>query len=91
MAKAITKIDWETLAKQLQEALSKEMKEVERLENEIKRQNQELEHFADGTYDLVKQGRQTSSIVDYLERRLYEEMKKNEKMTEDRRHEELPF
>lgn len=91
MAKAITKIDWESLAKNLQEALSKEMKENERLKDDIQRQNEELSNFADGTYDLVKQGRQTSSIIDYLEKRLYEEMKKNEKMTDDRRHEELPF
>jgi TRAP-type C4-dicarboxylate transport system substrate-binding protein len=80
------KVDWEKLAKQLQEALAKEMKEVERLENEIQKLNNELEVYADDGITLYVERKNKNAIICYLERRLFEEMKKNEQ-----RNEEIPF
>ncbi len=80
------KIDWEKLAKQLQEALAKEMKEVERLEGEIERLNNQLEDLSDSGFNSIRDRMGKDAVIRYLEDRLYEEMKKNEQ-----RDEEIPF
>lgn len=80
------KIDWEKLAKQLQEALAKEMKEVERLEGEIERLNNQLEDLSDSGFNSIRDRMGKDAVIRYLEDRLYEEMKKNED-----RNEEIPF
>jgi hypothetical protein len=49
-------VDWEKLAKQLQEALAKEMKESERLD----------EQLADAQIEVI----QASGIIKYLEKRI---------------------
>ncbi len=71
------KVDWEGLSKKLQEALAKEMKETERLYDEISKLNEEIEYLKDAndsfsgentllTNDLKK----SRSICAYLESRL---------------------
>lgn len=80
------RIDWEKLAKQLQEALAKEMKEVERLEGEIERLNNQLEDLSDSGFNSIRDRMGKDAVIRYLEDRLYEEMKKNEQ-----RDEEIPF
>ena len=80
------KIDWEKLAKQLQEALAKEMKEVERLEDEISNLNDKLEDLSDSGFNSIRDRLGKDAVIRYLEDRLYEEMKKNED-----RNEEIPF
>lgn len=80
------KIDWEKLAKQLQEALAKEMKEVERLEGEIEKLNNQLEDLSDSGFNSIRDRMGKDAVIRYLEDRLYEEMKKNEQ-----RDEEIPF
>ena len=80
------KIDWEKLAKQLQEALAKEMKEVERLEDEIEKLNNQLEDLSDSGFNSIRDRMGKDAVIRYLEDRLYEEMKKNEQ-----RDEEIPF
>lgn len=80
------KIDWEKLAKQLQEALAREMKENERLKDDIAKLNNELESYADDGITLYMERKNKNAIICYLERRLFEEMKKNEQ-----RNEEIPF
>lgn len=80
------KIDWEKLAKQLQEALAKEMKEVERLEDEISKLNDKLEDLSDSGFNSIRDRLGKDAVIRYLEDRLYEEMKKNED-----RNEEIPF
>lgn len=74
----MSKVNWEKLAKQLQEALAKEMKEVERLEGQIRELNNELEVYADDGVTLYIERKNKNAIICYLERRLFEEMKKNE-------------
>jgi hypothetical protein len=78
MKKGTPKVNWEKLAMQLQEALAKEMKEVERLEGEIETLNNELEAYADDGITLYVERKNKNAIICYLERRLFEEMKKNE-------------
>lgn len=80
------RIDWEKLAKQLQEALAREMKENERLKDDIAKLNNELEVYADDGISLYVERKNKNAIICYLERRLFEEMKKNEQ-----RNEEIPF
>lgn len=80
------KIDWEKLAKQLQEALAKEMKEVERLEGEIEKLNNQLEDLSDSGFNSIRDRMGKDAVIRYLEDRLYEEMKKKEQ-----RDEEIPF
>lgn len=88
------KIDWEKLAKQLQEALSKEMKEVERLEKEIAGLNCDMEELRgelsnapfDNTLEHYADIRNKNAVICYLERRLFEEMRKNQQGNE-----EIPF
>jgi uncharacterized protein (UPF0335 family) len=82
----VKKVDWETLAKDLQEALSKEMKEVERLEEEIARLNDRLEDSFDNTMDSIRGRVNNCAVIRYLENRLFEEIQKNRG-----RDEELPF
>lgn len=79
------KVNWEDLSHKLQEALSKEMKEVERLEAEITRLNNRLESLSEAvdSFDgdnirLENENKAKFAIIKYLERRLYEEMKKAE-------------
>ena len=86
MAKVNNKVNWEQLAKQLQEALSKEMKENERLKDDIAKLNNELEVYADDGMTLYMERKNKNAIICYLERRLFEEMKKNQE-----RNEEIPF
>lgn len=86
MKKGTPKIDWEKLSKQLQEALAREMKENERLKDDIAKLNNELEAYADDGITLYMERKNKNAIICYLERRLFEEMKKNEQ-----RNEEIPF
>ena len=82
----VKKVDWEKLAKDLQEALSKEMKEVERLEEEIARLNDKLEDSFDSAMDSIRGRVNNCAVIRYLENRLFEEIQKNRG-----RDEELPF
>lgn len=82
----VKKVDWEKLARDLQEALSKEMKEVERLEEEIARLNDRLEDSFDNTMDSIRGRVNNCAVIRYLENRLFEEIQKNRG-----RDEELPF
>lgn len=86
MKKGTPQIDWEKLCKQLQEALAREMKENERLKGEIANLNNELEVYADDGMTLYMERKNKNAIICYLERRLYEEMRKNQE-----RNEEIPF
>lgn len=86
MKKGTPKIDWEKLSKQLQEALAKEMKENERLKSDIEELNNELEQYVDDGITAMTQRLRRDQVIAYLERRLFEEMKKNEQ-----RNEEIPF
>lgn len=87
------KVDWEKLCHQLQEALAKEMREVERLELEICDLNSDIDRYK-GIIDdyngeslsMYSDSKNKNAIICYLERRLFEEMKKNEQ-----RNEEIPF
>lgn len=98
MATAHKKVDWEKLCHQLQEALSKEMKEVERLEmeicdlnNDIERYKRIVDDYNGESLSMYSDGKNKNAIICYLERRLFEEMKKNDQLIEEKRHEELPF
>ena len=86
MKKGTPKVEWEKLCKQLQEALAKEMKEVERLEDEIEKLNNELEDLSDSGFNSIRERLKKDAVISYLEDRLYEEIKKNED-----RNEEIPF
>lgn len=86
MKKGTPKVDWEKLCKQLQEALAKEMKEVERLEDEISKLNDQLEDLSDSGFNSIRERLKKDAVIRYLEDRLYEEIKKNEY-----REEEIPF
>lgn len=86
MKKGTPKVDWEKLSKQLQEALAKEMKEVERLEDEISKLNDQIEDLSDSGFNSIRDRFGKDAVIRYLEDRLYEEMKKNEY-----RDEEIPF
>ena len=88
-----TKIDWEGLAHKLPEALSKEMKEVERLKESITELNDRIEQLESAVDDfdgdniyLSNELKGKNAIISYLEQRLYSEMKK-----EDKRYSEIPF
>jgi len=90
----LKKVDWENLAKNLQEALSKEMKEVERLEGLIADLNEEIasyrqacEHYEGESTSSYVQNKNKNAIICYLENRLYEEMAKNRRIQDG----ELPF
>jgi len=79
------KIDWESLAHKLQEALSKEMKEVEHLKDSIKELNERIEELESTVDDfdgdnirMSNELKGKQAIITYLERRLYAEMKKSE-------------
>jgi predicted nucleic acid-binding Zn-ribbon protein len=79
------KIDWESLAHKLQEALSKEMKEVERLKKSITELNDSIEELESAVDDydgdnirLSNEVKGKNAIISYLEHRLYIEMKKAE-------------
>lgn len=82
----VKKVDWEKLAKDLQEALSKEMKEVERLEEEIARLNDKLEDSFDSAMGSIRGRVNDCAVIRYLENRLFEEIQKNRG-----RDEEIPF
>jgi hypothetical protein len=82
----LKKVDWESLAKNLQEALAREMKEVERLESEIARLNNIVEDYNGESLTAYSDNKNKNAIICYLENRLYEEMKKNRD-----RHEDIPF
>ena len=90
----LKKVDWENLAKNLQEALSREMKENEMLRNDIadlndqiERRNQKLCDLRSETFDSIAGIRNKEAIICYLENRLYEEMAKNRRIQDD----EIPF
>lgn len=90
----LKKVDWQSLAKNLQEALSKEMKEVERLERAIADLNEEIssyrqacDHYEGESISSYTQNKNKNAIICYLENRLYEEMAKNRRIQDD----ELPF
>lgn len=83
------KIDWEKLAKQLQEALAKEMKENERLKSDIEVLNNELEQYVDDGITAMTQRLCKDQVIAYLERRLFEEIKTNEMLRESKS--EIPF
>lgn len=98
MAKVGKNVDWEKLCHQLQEALSKEMKEVERLEmeicdlnNDIDRYKSIIDDYNGENLNMYSDGKNKNAIICYLERRLYEEMKKKEELLEEKRNEEIPF
>jgi arginine deiminase len=82
----LKKVDWEALAKNLQEALAREMKEVEYLEQAIAALNEQNEvlrmKFSDSY--IKPFGSENCAVIRYLENRLIEEIKKNERA-------ELPF
>ena len=90
----LSKNDWENLARNLQEALSKEMKENELLRNEIADLNDQIENrtqqlcnLKGETFDNIAGIRNKQAIICYLENRLYEEMAKNRRIQDD----EIPF
>lgn len=88
----LNKTDWEKLAKDLQAALASEMKENERLEQEIAELNDELESYVESlsraraeSLDHRSGVTDKDAIIRYLERKLYDEMAKN------RRFDDIPF
>jgi hypothetical protein len=90
----LNKLDWEKLARNLQEALSKEMKENERLGKEIEGLNERLERAGRVIDRVQAEGldhfsgvTNKQAVICYLENRLYEEMAKNRRIQED----EIPF
>jgi len=71
------KVDWEGLSKKLQEALAKEMKETERLYEEIRKLNEEIEYLRGNNDNLLGENalitndlKKSNSICAYLEGRL---------------------
>jgi hypothetical protein len=79
------KVDWESLSHKLQEALSREMKEVERLKESITELNEHIEELESAVDDydgdnirLSNEVKGKNAIISYLEHRLYIEMKKAE-------------
>lgn len=81
------KIDWEGLCKKLQEALAKEMKETERLLDEIKVLNEKIENLEDMVDDyngenllLDRQRKNADALVKYFENRLVDVIVENRKL-----------
>lgn len=81
------KVDWEGLCKKLQEALAKEMKETERLLDEIKALNEKVEGLEDMIDDyngenllLARQRKDADTLVQYLENRLVDVIVENRKL-----------
>lgn len=81
------KVDWEGLCKKLQEALAKEMKETERLLDEIKVLNEKIEHLEDMVDDyngenllLDRQRKNADALVKYFENRLVDVIVENRKL-----------
>ena len=71
------KVDWEGLSKKLQEALAKEMKETERLYEEIRKLNEQVENLQEVQENILADNsllsfdlKKARSICDYLEGRL---------------------
>lgn len=88
----LNKTDWEGLAKNLQEALAREMKENERLEAEIADLNDQIESYIESlgraraeSLDHRSGAGDKDAIIRYLEKKLYDEMAKN------RRLDDIPF
>lgn len=86
----LKKVDWENLAKNLQEALSKEMKDNEFKGKYIEALNNRIEHLeeqlSDDVLGSVRGRSDNCAVIRYLENRLFEEIQKNRA-----RDEELPF
>ena len=83
------KVDWEGLCKKLQEALAKEMKETERLLDEIKVLNEKIEGLEEIIDDyngenllLDRQRKDADALVKYLENRLVDVIVENRKLKE---------
>ena len=83
------KVDWEGLCKKLQEALAKEMKETERLLDEIKVLNEKIEGLEEIIDDyngenllLDRQRKDADALVRYLENRLVDVIVENRKLKE---------
>lgn len=81
------KVDWEGLCKKLQEALAKEMKETERLLDEIKVLNEKIEGLEEIIDDyngenllLDRQRKDADALVKYLENRLVDVIVENRKL-----------
>ena len=81
------KVDWEGLCKKLQEALAKEMKETERLLDEIKVLNEKIEGLEDMVDDyngenilLDRQRKNADALVRYFESRLVDVIVENRKL-----------
>lgn len=81
------KVDWEGLCKKLQEALAKEMKETERLLDEIKVLNEKIENLEDMVDDyngenllLDRQRKNADALVKYFENRLVDVIVENRKL-----------
>lgn len=88
------KVNWESLAKKLQEALAKEMKESEmkddcirKLNNRIESLEESVDAFDGDNIRLNNMVKSQHAIIVYLERRVFEEMTRVEKS----RSEESPF
>lgn len=78
-----SKVDWESLAKKLQEALAKEMKESEmkddcirKLNNRIESIEESVDSFDADNIRLSNEAKSQAAIIKYLERRLFDEMTK---------------
>lgn len=83
------KVDWEGLCKKLQEALAKEMKETERLLDEIKVLNEKIEGLEEIIDDyngenllLDRQRKNADALVKYFENRLVDVIVENRKLKE---------
>lgn len=81
------KVDWEGLCKKLQEALAKEMKETERLLDEIKVLNEKIEGLEEVVDDyngenllLDRQRKNADALVRYFENRLVDVIVENRKL-----------
>ena len=81
------KVDWEGLCKKLQEALAKEMKETERLLDEIKVLNEKIEGLEEVVDDyngenllLDRQRKNADALVKYFENRLVDVIVENRKL-----------
>lgn len=81
------KVDWEGLCKKLQEALAKEMKETERLLDEIKVLNEKIEGLEEIIDDyngenllLDRQRKDADALVKYFENRLVDVIVENRKL-----------